>query len=301
MASEPLKYFQKLQKISYKSFGNICSTMENASFNKKLKQCFFYVPQKSYLSLMFFITFSMIVAFLLIEISVLALYLSDKIAEETAFFFIKMSIIAALFFIFIIFMVTFPYLYAENRKSKIEQQLPFAVNYMSAMAAAGISQDIIFQTMTDQKIKSIYDSFYDEFFEFQKQTDLMGKDIPTALQIIEDQTPSPLFSNFIAGSKNTFISGSSFQKYIHSKKQEYQSLFIRRKEKEIQSLDLFAEIYITLFLAAPLFFIILFYAITPFSGPKINEISMLTYKIVPFLGVFFHLFLEIIDSNNANI
>jgi len=172
---------------------------------------------------------------------------------------------------------------------------------MSSMATAGIQLEIIFQTMTNREMKSIYGSLYEEFFEFQKQIDLMGKDIPTALQIIEEQTPSPLFSNFIAGSKNTFISGSSFQKYIHSKKHEYQSLFIRRKEKEIQSLDLFAEIYITLFLAAPLFFIILFYALIPLSGPKMNEISMLTYQIVPFLGIFFHLFLEIIDSNNANI
>jgi len=301
MTSEPLKPFQKLQKISYK----VCNIdkMENVSFNKKLKQCFFYVPQKSYLSLMFFIALSMAIAFLLIEISILVLYLSNKMAEETAFFFIKMSLITALFsiFVFVLFMITFPYLYAENRKAKIEQQLPFAVNYMSVMAAAGISPDVIFQTMTDQKIKSIYGGLYGEFFEFQKQTSLMGKDIPAALQIIEEQTPSPLFSNFIAGSKNTFISGSSFQKYIHSKKQEYQSLFIRRKEKEIQSLDLFAEVYITLFLAAPLFFIILFYASITFSGPKINEISLLTYNIVPFLGIFFHLLLEIIDSNNSNI
>ena len=284
-------------------FAGAAGKIENAAFNKKLKQCFFYVPQKSYIALALFILFLMAAAFLLTKAAILILFLQDHITEEAALFFVKILTFAVFSCAAILIgaAIVFPYLYAKNRKIKIEQQLPFAVNYMSAMAAAGISPDVIFQTMTDKKIKPVYDGLYDEFFEFQKQIDLMGKDIPGALQIIEDQTPSPLFSNFIAGSKNTFISGSSFQKYIRSKKQEYQSLFVRRKEKEIQSLDLFAEIYITLFLAAPLFFIIMFYASLSFSGPKINEISLLTYAIVPFLGVFFHLLLEIIDSNNSNI
>lgn len=105
-----------------------------------------------------------------------------------------------------------------------------------------------------------------------------------------------MFAGFIVSSRNTMISGGSFQKFIVSKKHEYQSLALQRKEKYFQTLEMLSEIYITVFLAMPLFFMILFYTMAPLSGPQTGQMTALAYQLVPFLGFFFLLILEIINE-----
>lgn len=189
-----------------------------------------------------------------------------------------------------------PYFKAYDRKIKVDQQLPFAVNYMAAMAIAGVSIENIFKSMSHKRIHSVYPELSNEMKTISIQTDYFGKDYPSAFQKAADVSSSPMFSDFIIRSKNTMISGGSFQKFIVSKKHEYQSLAARRKEKYFQSLDMLSEFYMTLFLAMPLFFMILFYTMAPLSGPQTEQMSILTYRIVPFLGIVFLLILEIMNE-----
>ncbi|WNY27011.1 hypothetical protein MsAm2_07950 [Methanolapillus ohkumae] len=204
-------------------------------------------------------------------------------------------IFAGLECLILVFAFLLPFLLSAEKKIQIENQLPFAVNYMSAMASAGIPPEFIFQSLFEKKMKNVYDAIAFEFMILECHLHLLGKDLPSALQYLSDTTPSPLLSEFLTGAKNTIVSGSDFQVFVLSKKQEYQSLFLRKKDQFFQMLDLLSEIYMTIFLAAPVFFIILLFTIAPLSGPKTEEMKFLVYQAVPFLGLFFLFFLEVID------
>ncbi|MDR0768147.1 MAG: type II secretion system F family protein [Methanosarcinales archaeon] len=257
-----------------------------------------YIPAVLYKSFILFALFSILFIGVWIEI---ALFISKATGwiEETQFQISAAFVFLAAAFIFILTALVFyflPYFKAYDRRIKIEQQLPFAVNYMAAMAIAGVSIENIFKSMSQRRIHSVYPELSDEMKTIEIQTDYFGKDYPSALQKTADVSPSPMLSDFIIRSKNAMISGGSFQKFIVSKKHEYQSLAVRRKESYFQTLDMLSEIYITVFLAMPLFFMILFYTMTPLSGPQTDQMSALAYKIVPFLGCFFLLVLEVMNE-----
>ena len=295
----PENLFDRICLISYRFFGKAADKIRIPELNRNLKKSRMYISEPVYLSLLIFSIFCITVALIFAETLVFALKKSEIIETEPTSIaigicFATFVLIAGLITLFLLI----PYLKAYDKKIKIEQQLPFATNYMAAMAAAGVRTEIIFQSFseTGKMTEKVYDELSAEIKTIEIQTNYFGKDYPSALLILSEETASPLFSDFINGVRNTFISGGSFQKYIISKKHEYQSLAAGRKEKYFQTLEMLSEIYIIAFLSMPIFFMILFYTMMLLSGPETEKMNLLAYQIVPFLGVLFLLILEIINE-----
>ena len=292
--------FDRICRISFRFFGKAADKIRIPELNRNLKKSRMYISESIYLSLLIFSIFCITVALLFAEIFVFALRKSKIIETEPTS--VAIGICFAAFVLIAVLITLFlliPYLKAYDKKIKIEQQLPFATNYMAAMAAAGVRTEIIFQSFskeTGKMTEKVYDELSAEIKTIEIQTNYFGKNYPSALLILSEETASPLFSDFINGVRNTFISGGSFQKYIISKKHEYQSLAAGRKEKYFQTLEMLSEIYIIIFLSMPIFFMILFYTMMPLSGPETEKMNLLTYQIVPFLGILFLLILEIINE-----
>ncbi|WNY24887.1 type II secretion system F family protein [Methanolapillus millepedarum] len=275
------------------------------TFEKKLVSARLFIPLPMYLSVAVFLSVILFTTFSFCEIILFSVsYFSELQGYIEAGMDRSLMIYPVFIFVgavILIWMsaVAFPFLAAADKKHKLEQELPFAVNYMSAMASAGVLPDLIFQTFSEKKMKFIYGTIASEFSILESRIFYLGEDLPSALQFLSASTPSPLLADFLSGAKNTLIAGSDFQTFIFSKKQEYESLFRRQKEQNIQTLDLLSEMYITVFLAAPIFFIILLFTITPLSGPKTEEMKLLVYQAVPFLGIFFLLFADVADQKNG--
>ncbi|MDV0445555.1 hypothetical protein MmiAt1_11390 [Methanimicrococcus sp. At1] len=285
-------------KTAYRFFGKTSEEIRLPFLGKNLKKSRMYFPESLYLSVMFFVLSAVTILWILAEAAVFIFKTAGGIEPETADLisvFVFAGFIFAILFIAVLFYFI-PYFKAYDRKIKIEQQLPFAVNYMAAMTFAGIPTSEIFAAVSQNKLQTVYKELSAEMKNIELQVHVFGEDYPAALQKTANETVSPLFSDFLAGAKNTMVSGGSFQKFIHSKKHEYRSLAARRKEKYFQTLEMFSEIYLTVFLAMPLFFMILFYTLAPLSGPQTEQMKMLTYQIVPFLGIFFLLILEIMNE-----
>jgi len=290
----------KIQKLSYRLFGRLCDKIEMPGFEKALKKSRLFIPFSIYLSVTCLTATAAAAAACIFATAFWQLF-PDPVISVSLMFQIPAVVVllipaAALTAAVLIAAFLLPYLYAYDKKLKIERQLPFAVNYMSAMAVAGIPADTIFCKTGEKKMVSIYGELSKEFAVFAIHTNYLGKDNLSALTILAKETPSPLFSEFITGAKNTIVSGGDFQKYMTAKKYEYQSLIKQKNEKQLQFLDLLSEIYITAYLAAPVFFIIMLFATMSFSGMKTAQMSFLTYQVVPFLGIFFLLIADISDE-----
>ncbi|MDL2260937.1 hypothetical protein LJC08_01650 [Methanimicrococcus sp. OttesenSCG-928-J09] len=289
----------QISKTAYRIFGSIAEKMKFQFLSKNLKKSRLYIEENLYKSLLLFMILIITAGGFFVEILLFILKKTEFLPNEEKYLFLSLLTGAAAFFSIVTavsFFCLLPFSKAYDRKIRIEQQLPFATNYMAAMAVAGVRTEIIFQSLSQKKMENVYKELSEEAKTLDIQINCFGKDYPSALQTLSEETASPLFSEFIHGAKNTFISGGSFQKFIISKKHEYQSLAVRRKEKYFQTLEMLSEIYITVFLAMPIFFMILLYTMTPLSGPKPEQMSTLTYLAVPFLGIFFLLILEIINE-----
>ncbi len=284
--------------VSYRLFAKAAEKIKLSFLDQNLKKSRIYVPSVLYRSFILFVSFLIAVLGFFFEIAVFSMNLAGLVdAQQTKKAAVLLCLGTVLSILFIsLFLFLLPYFKAYDRKIKIEQQLPFAVNYMAAMSIADVSIEDIFLSLSQKRIHSVYPQLSDEMKTIAVQVNYFGKDYVSALQQLSEETSSPMFAGFIISSKNTLISGGSFQKFIISKKNEYQSLASQRKEKYFQTLEMLSEIYITVFLAMPLFFMILFYTITPLSGPQTGQMTMLAYQLVPFLGIFFLLILEIINE-----
>ncbi|MDR2943524.1 MAG: type II secretion system F family protein [Methanosarcinales archaeon] len=298
MNSDQKFLFSRAAAFSYRLFGKAAEKIKLPFLSRNLKKSRLYIPAVLYQSFILSVLFLIALIGILMEISLFFLALSNRAAEEQ----IKKSAVLICIVTVLLIMSTgaflffLPYFKACDLKIKIEQQLPFAVNYMAAMSIAGVPIENIFHSMSQRRIRSVYKELSDEMKTIAVQVNYFGKEYPSALQKLSEETTSPMFAVFILNSKNTMISGGSFQKFIVSKKHEYQSLAVQRKDKYFQTLEMLSEIYITVFLAMPLFFMILFYTMTPLSGPQTGQMTALAYHLVPFLGVIFLLILEIINE-----
>lgn len=295
------RLFFFLSKTSLRFFGRAAEKMHTSFLERNLKKSRIFLPQTIYLSLLLMAVFCIAANGLLAELILFAVKICFRVDSETA-----VLLGAAVFFITLflslfsaVLFYAFPVFKAVDRRIKTEHQLPFAVHYMNAMAIAGLPIPAVFEAVSKKEMRTVYKEVSEEIRSIDLLNRFFGKDYPTAIEIAANETASPMLADFLNGARNTMISGGSFQKYLFSKQQAYRSRMIRQKEKYFQTLDILSEIYLTVFLAMPLFLMILFLSMMPFSGPQTHQMHFLAYRIVPFLGFFFLTLLEILNEKEA--
>ncbi|MCJ7697294.1 MAG: secretion system protein, partial [Thermoplasmata archaeon] len=89
-----------------------------------------------------------------------------------------------------------PDFYIKKRAANIDRFLPYAVNFISTMAIAGVSPADIFRSFSTI---NIYGEVQIEAKKIIKELDVMGIDTITALKQAIENTPSKKFKSFLQG------------------------------------------------------------------------------------------------------
>ena len=166
-------------------------------------------------------------------------------------FIVSFSVIAGITFVVFLF---YPRFVAGNRKRNIDATLPYAINYVTAMSAAGIPPAEIFRQLGSS---TMYGESAIEARFIALEIDLFGKDLIDALHIVSSTTPSYRMKEFLQGAMGCISSGSNLTEYFRTKAEQY-SLENRQNQKMfLDTLGLIAESYVTAMVAGPLFLIIL--------------------------------------------
>jgi flagellar protein FlaJ len=163
------------------------------------------------------------------------------------------SFIAIWAITFVIFLL-YPSYIAGNRKRNIDANLPYAINYVTAMSSAGIPPAEIFRLLGSSPI---YGESATEARFVALEIDLYGRDLTDALHLVSSTTPSNRMKEFIQGAMGCISSGSNLTEYFRTKANQY-ALENRQTQKMfLETLGLIAESYVTAMVAGPLFLIIL--------------------------------------------
>ena len=141
-----------------------------------------------------------------------------------------------------------------ERKKKLDRNIPYATNYMAAMASANVTPTAIFRGLAQQ---DIYGEVQVEAEKIARDVDFFGRDLVKVLQKAIARSPSDKFQDFLQGIITTANSGGSLKVYFMSKSEQYMRENRIQQEKDLQTLGVMAESFVTVVVAAPLFLIIM--------------------------------------------
>lgn len=165
---------------------------------------------------------------------------------------------------------------ARDRAADIEENLPQALNYMLALANAGLPPKAIWASLAKQPV---FGHVAYEAERIHRDLDLFGHDLLRALRTAQDRTPSKRFAEFLQGAISAFRSGVELGSYLKSKSQQYQFEQEQVQKENLDTIGVMAESFLVAVVAAPLFLIILLTVMAINQGDKV-----ILYGLVLVLG-----------------
>jgi flagellar protein FlaJ len=131
---------------------------------------------------------------------------------------------------------------AKSRGKNIDRHLPYVANFINTMSIAGISPSEIFGTLAGIITTEI---------------ELMGLDANTALKNAITISPSKKFKDFLQGIIAVLQSGSQLAPYFDRCVDQYMADDLNERKRNLESLAIMAESFVTTVIAFPLFLVII--------------------------------------------
>ncbi len=175
--------------------------------------------------------------------------------------------------------LSYPLYLSNVRKGKIDAALPHTVNMMLGMAKGGVSLLAMFRFIAENR--QIFGDVSEEFERIVVLAEGFGYDLISAIRQVADTTPSEKLKTFLENFVNVYEGGGSIVEYLMAKsdqflteRETYYTLFF-------ETLQVFAEIYLALFIVAPLFFLTVLVVFQMVGGGALTAFKLLVYVFVP--------------------
>lgn len=177
-----------------------------------------------------------------------------------------------------------------TRSTKINLTLHNAVAYMYAMRKGGGEMMVIFRSISDHS--NIYGEVALEFRQIVRDADFFGLDEVSAIRRLNLTTPSTKLKDFLQDLLSVIESGGDMATFLSTRVHLFQEEARFEQKQFLGFLSLVAESYVTLFVAGPLFLIIIMVVMGMMGGSAVLQLSMVTYVMLP---VGTSLFMVMID------
>ena len=290
----PIKQDLNIIKIlSVRYFGDLAA--KYSKYFEGLKQPILEADLKilfrSYVSMIFFTT-SVIFAFTFLSVIFYAvLFRLDLITAVLWLVFAPISTA--------LLTLTLAYLYpisrATQRKSDIENNLPFAISNMAAVAGSGVPPRTIFKVLSQFEE---YGELARESRKIARNIEFFGLDEITSIKEVSLKTPSRNFRNLLEGIMSTIQSGGNITQFLKEQSDKAIFNYKIKRQKYNENLSVYADIYTTLLIAAPLLLIAVLSVLSILSGsvfglPTQDLIRLGVFFLIPTLNVIFIIFIHL--------
>ncbi len=189
--------------------------------------------------------------------------------------------------------ISYPHSKMNRRKVNIDSNMPFAINHMAAVVSSGVSPVKMFELISDSKE---YGEIGVECTKIVDYVYVFGYDVSSALQSVSAITPSANFKEFIDGLLSNLHTGTDLKDYMKQKADESMTQYSLERQKYLETVSTYSDIYTGILVAAPLFFITALSLVSMLGGTiggmdVTTVIGLGTYIVVPGLNVLFIIFL----------
>ncbi|PKG31442.1 type II secretion system F family protein, partial [Methanoregula sp.] len=229
--------------------------------------------------------------------NVLNLPIPEAIAGISTFFFFQGVAIIVAFVLgsYVGFngLLRMPGFEKSNRATKINMTIHNAVAYMYAMRRGGAQLMVIFRSLSENA--NIYGEVALEFRQVVRDADFFGHDVITSLKHLTETTPSEKLKNFLEDLLSVIESGGDMAGFLSMRVRLYQEEARFEQKQFLNFLSLVAESYVTLFVAGPLFLIIIMVVMGMVGGGAILQFTAVTYAVLPIGSLVFILLIDLIS------
>ncbi|WP_292370391.1 type II secretion system F family protein [Methanoregula sp. UBA64] len=215
--------------------------------------------------------------------------LAIEIAGAAVAFFVGAYIIWAL-------LMRWPAVEKKNRVVRINLTLHNAVAYMYAMRKGGSQLTTIFTAISEHA--RIYGEVALEFRQVVRDVDYFGSDVISAIRHLGETTPSEKLKDFIEDLISVIESGGNMTEFLGNRVRLYQEQARFEQKQFLTILSMVAESYVTLFVAGPLFLIIIMVVMGMMGGAAVIQLSVVIYAIIPIGSLVFILLIDLISTKS---
>lgn len=297
----------KYAKISNMFFKNMSNRfIENGYFgnlNRNLRKINSGFVLGTYLSMLFFTVLLTFIAsiFLLIFLmffDVFFIFPFISFAEKSVltkfltYFWIVFVAPAVAGFLF----YYYPMTESKNVGNRINQELPFVTIHMSVIASSGVNPVNIFDIIVkggEYRYSNIV------FKKILNLINFHGEDIVTALRKAANSSPSPRLGELLNGLSASIKSGGDLHRFLNKHAENMLFDYKLERERYTRISETFMDVYISVAIAAPLIFLMIFIIIgsTGLGGGIFDlGFGLLTFLLlltIVFLNLVFLLVLKL--------
>lgn len=190
-------------------------------------------------------------------------------------------------------LLRYPAVEKGNRATKINLSLHNAVSYIYAMRRGGAEVMEIFRSLSENA--GIYGESALEFRQVVRDTDYFGSDVFTAIRHLAGTTPSVKMKEFLENLLSVVESGGNLSAYLETQVRFFQDEARIEQKQFIATLEFVGEAYVTVFVAGPLFLVIVMVVMGLIGGSAITPLSLIAYVLIPIGSLIMLLFVDLIS------
>ena len=255
-----------------------------SSLEKSIKQAMIPIPFEVYVASMVF--FSMIAGVCGIIMGLVAIQYINIQPASVGFL---LPLITGL----MLFGMTFgllkliPSIRVKNRSSRLNEEIPHFIGYMSTLATSGLTLEGIFKAIAKEETNE--DIVKDARF-ITRNINILGMELITAIKDLIDRTPVGPYSELLDGAIVTVSTGGDLKEYFNATAKVQLEEKKMLLQKTTEALGSVAEIYTILLIVFPLLAVIML-SIMGIMSPSlggfdlITLMNILTFGVIPLCGV----------------
>ena len=190
--------------------------------------------------------------------------------------------------------ITFLYLEAAERGREIDVLLPDAVAYMYALSVGGMNQLEIMEAVAESE--EVYGEVSWEFQAVLQETRYFDTDYRTAIRHRALETPSDQLSGFMTDMLSILNSGGDMNQFLDDKTELMMRDAKKIQEGNLETLELFGEMYLTISML-PLLLIILLVTMAMLGEASDLLLYLTVYALIPGIGVAFLVLVSIVKQD----
>jgi flagellar protein FlaJ len=195
--------------------------------------------------------------------------------------------------------LAYPSIMKMTRTTKINIGLHNSVAYMYAMRRGGAEMLSIMRSISE--MAAIYGEVSLEFRQVVRDADFFGYDVVNALRHLSETTPSQKMRDFIQDMLSTVESGGDLAQFLQDRVRLLQEEAKFEQKEFLQFLGLVGEIYVTIFIAGPLFLITIMVVMGMMGSSAIFELTLIGYVVLPIGSLIFILMIDTISIKDEYV
>jgi flagellar protein FlaJ len=276
----------KYTRFCRRLFAKLFERFNVSAINKNnlLEKADISMVYQEYYSMVFL---NIILGFLASFLSTLFLFLILPTAMTALMLLVVSSVVP---FVIGMIYIQLPASKAKARGKNIDRHLPYVANFINTMSVAGISPSEIFGTLSGIKL---YGEVQKEAKKITTEIELMGLDANTALKNAITISPSKKFKDFLQGIIAVLQSGSQLAPYFERCVNQYMYDDLNERKKNLESLALMAESFVTTVIAFPLFLVIILSVMGLTSGGiSFDFLYVISLLILPMAYAGFYVMMK---------